>query len=90
MALSKEETRSAMEGYQLHETDSGSASAQIALMTYRINHLTEHCKSNHKDHSARRGLLMLVGQRRRLLRYYRKKHSAEAYKTFIEGLGIRK
>lgn len=55
--------------FKLHERDTGSADVQIALLTQRINHLTEHLQSNVKDHSSRRGLLMMVGQRRRLLDY---------------------
>lgn len=58
-----------IEQFKLHEKDSGSADVQIALLTQRINHLTEHLQSNKKDHSSRRGLLMMVGQRRRLLDY---------------------
>jgi small subunit ribosomal protein S15 len=56
-------------GFQIHETDTGSADVQIALLTERINHLTEHLQQNIKDHSSRRGLLKMVGQRRRLLDY---------------------
>ena len=55
--------------FKLHDRDTGSADVQIALLTQRINHLTEHLQSNQKDHSSRRGLLMMVGQRRRLLEY---------------------
>jgi len=58
-----------IEGFRLHERDTGSADVQIALLTERINHLTEHLQGNVKDHSSRRGLLMMVGQRRRLLDY---------------------
>lgn len=58
-----------IEGFKLHERDTGSADVQIALLTQRINHLTEHLQKNLKDHSSRRGLLMMVGQRRRLLDY---------------------
>lgn len=58
-----------IEEFRLHERDTGSADVQIALLTHRINHLTEHLQKNMKDHSSRRGLLMMVGQRRRLLEY---------------------
>ena len=58
-----------IEQFKLHEQDTGSADVQIALLTQRINHLTEHLQSSKKDHSSRRGLLMMVGQRRRLLDY---------------------
>jgi small subunit ribosomal protein S15 len=58
-----------IEEFKVHEKDTGSADVQIALLTHRINHLTEHLKDNKKDHSSRRGLLMMVGQRRRLLDY---------------------
>jgi small subunit ribosomal protein S15 len=58
-----------IEGFRLHERDTGSADVQVALLTERINHLTQHLQTNKKDHSSRRGLLMMVGQRRRLLDY---------------------
>ena len=58
-----------IEGFQIHERDTGSADVQVALLTERINHLTEHLQQNVKDHSSRRGLLKMVGQRRRLLDY---------------------
>ena len=58
-----------IEGFRLHESDTGSADVQVALLTERINHLTEHLQTNNKDHSSRRGLLKMVGQRRRLLDY---------------------
>lgn len=58
-----------IEGFRLHEKDTGSADVQVALLTERINHLTEHLQANAKDHSSRRGLLKMVGQRRRLLDY---------------------
>jgi small subunit ribosomal protein S15 len=80
----------AVKSFQLTPNDTGSTSVQIALLTARIKHLTEHCKSNPKDFSSRRGLLMLVGQRRSFLRYYRKKHTAEQYKVLIDSLDIRK
>lgn len=74
---------------QLHEKDTGSADVQVALLTQRINHLTEHVKTHVKDHSSRRGLLLLVSRRRKLLEYL-KRTSPDRYKTAIEKLGLRK
>ena len=74
--------------YGKDEKDSGSAAVQVALLTERIKGLTEHMKSHKKDFHTRRGLLMLVGQRRRLLSYI-KKQDVEAYRTLIKSLGIR-
>lgn len=75
--------------YQLHEKDTGSVEVQIALLTERINHLTEHFKVHVKDHHSRRGLLKLVGRRRRLLDYIKKKDLAK-YRELIKSLGIRR
>ncbi len=75
--------------YKVHESDTGSPEVQIALLSNRINYLTDHFKSHAKDHHSRRGLLKLVGQRRRLLDYLKKK-DAERYRTVIDKLGIRK
>jgi small subunit ribosomal protein S15 len=75
--------------YQLHEGDTGSAEVQIALLSYRINHLTEHLKTHKHDHHSRRGLLLLVGRRRRLLDYLAKE-DIERYRKIIERLGIRR
>jgi small subunit ribosomal protein S15 len=76
--------------YRLHETDTGSPEVQIAILTERINHLTEHLKSHKKDHHSRRGLLMLVGRRRRLLDYVRK-NDVERYRVtkFLPSSGLR-
>jgi small subunit ribosomal protein S15 len=74
--------------YQLHEHDRGSASVQIALLTARINDLTEHFRNHPKDHHSRRGLLMMVGKRRRLLEYLRKTDLAR-YRELVEDLGLR-
>ncbi|QBI18941.1 30S ribosomal protein S15 [Egibacter rhizosphaerae] len=75
--------------YATHEGDTGSPEVQVALMTHRISHLTEHLKTHHKDHHTRRGLLQLVGQRRRLLDYlYRT--DVERYRSLIRRLGIRR
>ena len=75
--------------YATHEGDTGSPEVQIALLTHRINHLTEHLKIHKKDHHSRRGLLMMVGQRRGLLNYLTKK-DIERYRSIISKLGIRK
>jgi small subunit ribosomal protein S15 len=77
-----------IETFKVHESDTGSADVQIALLTQRINHLTEHLQTNKKDHSSRRGLLMMVGQRRRLLDYL---HSIDLtrYQTVTKKLKLR-
>ena len=75
--------------YRVHDQDTGSPEVQIALLTSRINELTEHFKTHGKDHHSRRGLLKLVGQRRRLLDYLKGKDGSR-YRTTIERLGIRK
>jgi small subunit ribosomal protein S15 len=75
--------------YRLHDTDTGSPEVQIALLTERINHLTEHLKMHKKDHHSRRGLLMLVGRRRRLLDYV-KANDVERYRGLIARLGLRR
>ena len=76
-------------GNRLHDTDTGSPEVQIALLTERINHLTEHLKMHKKDHHSRRGLLMLVGRRRRLLDYVRDTDVAR-YRGIIAKLGLRR
>ena len=75
-------------GFRLHERDTGSADVQIALLTERINHLTEHLQKNIKDHSSRRGLLMMVGQRRRLLDYLQN-IDLSRYQTVTKRLKLR-
>jgi len=75
--------------YRLHEADTGSSEVQVALLTARINHLTEHLKVHKKDHHSRRGLLMLVGRRRRLLDYVRA-NDVERYRQLIARLGLRR
>ena len=87
--LRKEEKTSVIENNRLHETDTGSPEVQIAILTKRINVLTEHLKSHQKDHHSRRGLLKMVGHRRNLLNYLKKK-DVERYRACIEKLGIRK
>ncbi len=78
-----------IEEHALHDKDSGSADVQIAILTQRINHLTQHLKMHVKDHHSRRGLLMLVGKRRRLLKYLRENH-LKRYRDLIAKLGIRR
>ena len=75
--------------HRLHDADTGSPEVQIALLTERINHLTEHLKVHKKDHHSRRGLLMLVGRRRRLLDYV-KSNDVERYRAIIARLGLRR
>lgn len=75
--------------HRQHETDTGSPEVQISLLSERINHLTEHLKVHTKDHHSRRGLLMLVGQRRRLLDYLRR-NNVERYRALIAKLGLRR
>jgi small subunit ribosomal protein S15 len=75
--------------HRLHSTDTGSPEVQIALLSERINHLTEHLKVHKKDHHSRRGLLMLVGRRRRLLDYVRA-NDVERYRSIISKLGLRR
>ena len=87
--LRKEEKTSVIENNRLHETDTGSPEVQIAILTKRINDLTEHLKSHQKDHHSRRGLLKMVGHRRNLLNYLKKK-DVERYRACIEKMGIRK
>jgi small subunit ribosomal protein S15 len=78
-----------IEEHRLHETDTGSTEVQVALLTERIAHLTEHLKVHKKDHHSRRGLLMLVGRRRRLLDYLRD-NDVERYRALIAKLGLRR
>ncbi len=78
-----------IEKFKQHDSDTGSPEVQVALLTERIKYLTEHFKTHKKDHHSRRGLLKLVGQRRRLLDYLKKK-SVERYRNVIKALGIRK
>jgi len=89
MVLSKEDKLGIIEKYKQHEYDSGSPEVQIALYTERINYLTEHLRTHRKDHHSRRGLLLLVGKRRRLLDYLRSK-DIERYREIIRNLGIRR
>ena len=88
MTISKERKAELIREYGKNEKDSGSAEVQVAILTDRIRELTEHMKVHKKDFHTRRGLLMLVGKRRRLLSYI-KKGDIEAYRTLIKSLGIR-
>ncbi len=87
--MTKEIKQQIMQEYATHEGDTGSPEVQIALLTYRINYLTEHLKANKQDHHSRRGLLKMVGHRRNLLAYLMK-NDIERYRSIIARLGIRK
>jgi len=89
MALSKDEVSSIVNKFGKNEKDTGASEVQIALLTERINQLTEHCKQFKKDKSSQRGLLILVGQRRRMLKYIQRTN-LERYRTLIKELGLRK
>ena len=83
------DTQSVVNEYGTHAGDTGSPEVQVALLTERINHLTEHLKVHKKDHHSRRGLLMMVGKRRRLLRYLQNQ-DVERYRALIAKLGLRR
>jgi small subunit ribosomal protein S15 len=87
--LTKEKKEELAAAHKLHETDTGSTSVQVALLTERIRYLTDHLRVHRKDHHTQRGLIMLVGQRRRLLRYVSRTEPAR-YKALIASLGLRK
>ncbi|RLB07472.1 MAG: 30S ribosomal protein S15 [Deltaproteobacteria bacterium] len=89
MVLDAEKKREVIERFRLHDKDTGSPEVQVALLTERINYLTEHFKVHKKDHHSRRGLLKLVSQRKSLLDYL-KHQDMERYRKLIEQLGIRK
>lgn len=89
MPLTREKKERLIREYRMHEKDTGSPEVQVALLTERINQLTEHLKGHNKDFNSRRGLLKLVGQRRRLLDYL-KDTDLEGYKKIVEELGLRK
>lgn len=89
MAQTTAKKNEIIEKYKVHPSDTGSSEVQIALLTDRIKYLTEHFKTHKKDHHSRQGLLKLVGQRRSLLDYLKKKDIAK-YRTLIQDLGIRK
>ncbi len=87
--MQAEKKKEIIQKFSTHEKDTGSPEVQVALLSERIGYLTEHFKSNQKDHHSRRGLLKLVGQRRRLLNYLREK-DMDRYRNLIQELGIRK
>ena len=89
MTLQAEQKQEIVEKFKTHANDTGSPEVQIALLSARITYLTEHFKSHKKDHHSRRGLLKMVGQRRRLLNYLKAK-SVDRYRQIIQELGIRK
>ena len=89
MALNKEEVSSIINKFGKNEKDTGAAEVQIALLTERINQLTEHCKQFKKDKSGQRGLLILVGKRRRMLKYIQRSN-LEKYRSIIKELSLRK
>ena len=89
MALTKEAKSSLVQDYRTHDGDTGSPEVQIAILTNRITYLTEHFQGHRKDHHSRRGLLMMVSRRRRLLDYLRRSDE-ERYKALINRLGIRR
>jgi small subunit ribosomal protein S15 len=89
VALTAEQKKEILGQYGLHDTDTGSPEAQVAMLTKRISDLTEHLKAHKHDHHSRRGLLLLVGRRRRLLKYVAQV-DVERYRTLIERLGLRR
>ena len=89
MALTKDRKTELIKSFERHEGDTGSPEVQIALLSERVTHLTEHLKINAKDHHSRRGLLLMVGQRRELLDYLKRKDLAR-YRKLIETLGLRR
>lgn len=89
MALLKEEKKVIIDNYKIHENDTGSPEVQVAMLTRRINQLTEHLKKHKKDHHSRRGLLQMVGKRRSLLNYLKEK-DIERYRNLLEKLDLRK
>ena len=89
VALTTEQKKQILGEYGLHETDTGSPEAQVAMLTKRITDLTEHLKQHKHDHHSRRGLLLLVGHRRRLLKYV-EKVDVERYRSLIQRLGLRR
>lgn len=89
MSLTTQETKEVVTKFATKVNDTGSPEVQVALLTARVNKLTDHFKTHTKDHHGRRGLLMMVGQRRRLLKYLARKNEA-SYKKLVETLGLRK
>ena len=89
MTLTQERKQEIMGKHQLHATDTGSSDLQVAMLTERINRLSEHLKTNKSDHASRRGLLKMIGQRKRLLAFIMGE-SVQRYQTLADGLGIRR
>ena len=89
MTFTASDKKKMIDRFKLHDSDTGSPEVQIALLTHRISYLTEHVKVHKKDHHSRRGLLILVGRRRRLLNYVKTK-DINRYRTIIEGLELRR
>lgn len=89
MSITKEKKKEVIEKMKIHPTDTGSAEVQVGIMTERINRLTEHFRQHKKDNNSRRGLLQLIGQRRRLLKYIKAKEE-NRYQKIIKELGLRK
>jgi small subunit ribosomal protein S15 len=89
VAYTAEDKKALIEQYKLHDSDTGSPEVQVGLLTHRITYLTDHLKTHKKDHHSRRGLLMLVGRRRRLLNYVKNK-DVQRYRNIIETLGLRR
>ena len=89
MVLTSKEKKELIDKFKLHESDTGSPEVQVGLLTHRISYLTEHLKAHKKDHHTRRGLLMLVGQRRRLLNYVKNK-DVQRYRDIVKTLGLRR
>jgi small subunit ribosomal protein S15 len=89
LSLSIDEKRAIIEKYRVHDSDTGSPEVQVAILTERINYLTEHLKTHKRDHHSRRGLLKMVGRRRALLDYL-KETEIERYRAIVERLGLRK
>jgi len=89
VVFTSEDKQKLIEKFKLHDSDTGSPEVQVGLLTHRITYLTEHLKVHTKDHHSRRGLLMLVGKRRRLLNYVKSK-DVNRYRTIIETLGLRR
>jgi len=88
MPLLQQRKQELISDYQVHETDTGSADVQVAMLTERINRLSEHLKTNKKDHASRKGLLRMIGLRKRLLSYIQKQDNAR-YRALITRLGVR-
>lgn len=89
MTMDTDDKKKIIDEYKVHDSDTGSPEVQIALLTERINYLTEHFKTHKKDYHSRRGLLKLVGSRRKLLEYLKKK-DIERYRTIVKKLGLRR